>query len=263
MKNKTKWQLFLVTGLVVLLAGSVVACGEPTPSVVDDVCTLDTAVYPSGAGSVEPSGGTYARGTSVTLTANAYSGYEFSHWSRDASGSYSTYVITMDDDRYVVAVFIPQEAPPETTTLLADSFSMIARPFSEDAALDCWQKYFETDLDEAYEEFLSTVELPFCDCGIYCSDSFYLMADETVDIVVESEIPPSEEFDFCIMHGYGIERDICDVASWFEGWDTRRHGNAWETTVTFHPDKAGRYQLQFVNTSGRPLWCEYTVSLIE
>jgi len=69
--------------------------------------TLTTLV--GGEGSIEsvPSGGTYAEGTSVELTAIPSSGWEFSHWTNGfQSVGDNPYTIEMTQDRQLKAVFI-------------------------------------------------------------------------------------------------------------------------------------------------------------
>ena len=68
---------------------------------------LSTSVSPSGSGSISlnPSGGVYDEGTSVTLTAQAASGYVFDHWNGDASDTSPTKTITMNSDKSVTAYF--------------------------------------------------------------------------------------------------------------------------------------------------------------
>ena len=78
--------------------------------------TLSTSANPSAGGSISPSGGTYADGTSVSLTATAASGYRFDHWSGDASGSTTTVNITMNGNKSVTATFIKVY----TLTILVD-----------------------------------------------------------------------------------------------------------------------------------------------
>ena len=71
--------------------------------------TLTTSVDPSGSGYVtlNPSGGTYAAGTQVTITAHPYSGYGFDFWSGDASGTSTSVTITiMESNKSVTAHFI-------------------------------------------------------------------------------------------------------------------------------------------------------------
>jgi hypothetical protein len=68
--------------------------------------TLTTSVSPSGGGSVSPSGGTYAAGSQVTLTAMPASGYSFSDWGGDASGSQNPITITMNSNKSITAYFV-------------------------------------------------------------------------------------------------------------------------------------------------------------
>ena len=76
--------------------------------------SLSTSISPSGSGSVSADpppncgGGQYTAGTQVQLTANPASGYNFSDWSGDASGSANPITITMDGDKSVTANFTHQ-----------------------------------------------------------------------------------------------------------------------------------------------------------
>lgn len=73
-------------------------------------CEFGTTEYTltirtNGNGSVSPSGGTYDEDTTVTLTATAASGWEFTGWSGNASGTSRTIQVTMDANKTVVANF--------------------------------------------------------------------------------------------------------------------------------------------------------------
>ncbi|MBN2166861.1 MAG: carbohydrate-binding protein [Marinilabiliaceae bacterium] len=76
--------------------------------------TLTTNV--NGSGSVSPSGGSYASGSSVSLTATPASGYVFSNWSGDVSGSSNPATVTMNSNKAVTAVFTQSgnTTPPVT-----------------------------------------------------------------------------------------------------------------------------------------------------
>ena len=69
--------------------------------------TLARAVEPVGSGAVTllPPGGIYVAGTNVTLTALPAPGFEFDHWSGDASAAEVAVVVTMDGDRALTAHF--------------------------------------------------------------------------------------------------------------------------------------------------------------
>jgi hypothetical protein len=69
--------------------------------------THDLTISINGQGSISPSEGTheYPGGTQVTVNVSAISGWEFDHWSGDATGTSPTIVITMDSDKHVTAYF--------------------------------------------------------------------------------------------------------------------------------------------------------------
>jgi uncharacterized repeat protein (TIGR02543 family) len=69
--------------------------------------TLTTSVSPYNGGSVSksPNKSAYNSGEQVTLTVMAYSGYQFSSWSGDATGANSTIYITMNSNKTVTANF--------------------------------------------------------------------------------------------------------------------------------------------------------------
>jgi hypothetical protein len=70
--------------------------------------TLTVNVNPLGSGLVSrnPDKATYFVGEQVALTATANSGYSFSNWSGDGSGTEGSTVITMNSDKTVVANFV-------------------------------------------------------------------------------------------------------------------------------------------------------------
>ncbi len=85
--------------------------------------TLSSNVSPVGTGSISasPNKATYDHGESVSVTANAGTGFQFSHWSGDIGGanaSATTISLTMDQDRSITANFIdgPTEITYEGTT---------------------------------------------------------------------------------------------------------------------------------------------------
>jgi uncharacterized repeat protein (TIGR02543 family) len=88
--------------------------------------TLSAAVSPLGTGSItintpsNCSGGQYASGTTVSLTANPISGYSFSSWSGDASGSANPTTVTLTTNRSVTANFVgtgPTSTPLPVATI--------------------------------------------------------------------------------------------------------------------------------------------------
>jgi hypothetical protein len=69
----------------------------------------------AAGGYVEPGSGDYARYTTLTLTAHPYSGYKFTSWGGDCSGTSPTCSLYMDSDKYVEAYFEP--VPVATATI--------------------------------------------------------------------------------------------------------------------------------------------------
>ena len=85
---------------------------DPLVHTVGD-CTeqflLETGVYSSGSGTIikDPDQASYRSNSQVSLTADAASGYEFSHWGGDLSGSENPVTLTMNSDKTVNAHFTP------------------------------------------------------------------------------------------------------------------------------------------------------------
>jgi tricorn protease-like protein len=82
------------------------------------IFVLSTSASPSEGGTLSPSGANgYIFGAQVPVTASPNSGYTFSNWSGDCTGSGSC-LVTMDSDKNVAAVFnaIPTPAPGPATT---------------------------------------------------------------------------------------------------------------------------------------------------
>jgi len=74
----------------------------------------------NGQGTTNPIQGThtYDEGTQVTVTANPVSGWEFDHWSGDASGSSNPINITMNNNKSITAHFEKEQMPPATVKVL-------------------------------------------------------------------------------------------------------------------------------------------------
>jgi hypothetical protein len=104
--SKNRLAGIIVSCTVIIVAAVVLLVLKPwegTPST--ETYTLATSISPSGAGSISPSGGEYALGVQVTLTANPASGYTFDHWSGSASGITPTITVTMNSDESLTANF--------------------------------------------------------------------------------------------------------------------------------------------------------------
>ncbi len=82
-----------------------------------DTNTLSTTTVGSGTITLDPPTGTYDYGTSVGLTAVPATGWHFTGWSGDLSGSQNPESILMDADKSVTATFAVDTNTLSTTTV--------------------------------------------------------------------------------------------------------------------------------------------------
>ena len=89
--------------------------------------TISASVDPSGSGSISGNSGTYSYGDTVSLTATAASGYDFSEWTENGTtvSSNSTYSFTATQDRTLIAVFVVS-APRYTVQVALDPDSSVS-----------------------------------------------------------------------------------------------------------------------------------------
>jgi hypothetical protein len=66
---------------------------------------LQTSVYPVGAGTITPSNGTYANGTSLSLLATANFPYAFTNWIETDNNNFNPTMVTINSDKSVTANF--------------------------------------------------------------------------------------------------------------------------------------------------------------
>ena len=94
----------------------------------NDPCgySLNIDINPSGGGTVNknPDKSTYSHGEQVELTASANSGYAFSHWSGDASGTNNPVTVTMDGNKSVTANYAI-ELPTISVTPSSHDFGQV------------------------------------------------------------------------------------------------------------------------------------------
>ncbi len=78
-----------------------------TATLTSPIETMTVNINPTGAGSVtkSPDKATYVYGDTVQLTATANSGYTFSNWSGDVTGSTNPVTVTMNGNKNVTANF--------------------------------------------------------------------------------------------------------------------------------------------------------------
>jgi uncharacterized repeat protein (TIGR02543 family) len=95
--------------------------------------TLTVNVTGQGSVAASPAGGSYASGTSVTLTATASTGYHFTSWSGDITGTTNPATIVMTSNKTVTALF-----EVNSTTGCTNPVT-ISIPFTKDGAgTFCW-----------------------------------------------------------------------------------------------------------------------------
>jgi len=77
--------------------------------------THNLTISINGQGSISPGEGEYEypSGTQVAINVSPIFGWDFDHWSGDATGTSPTIIITMDSDRHVTAYFEDPNSPPE------------------------------------------------------------------------------------------------------------------------------------------------------
>jgi pectin methylesterase-like acyl-CoA thioesterase len=87
---------------------------------------LTTVVTPAGAGTVAPSGGTFNKGQSITLSATRSFGYQFKEWQDENGNTLSSanpYTFTLNSDKTIKAVFSALTTYDFTLNKLGDGAS--------------------------------------------------------------------------------------------------------------------------------------------
>jgi endoglucanase len=97
--------------------------------------TLQTSTTGSGSIALNPTGGNYNAGVSVTATATPSAGYRFVNWSGEATGTANPATIMMDGNKSVTAIF---EATGNNTGACANPVP-VTLPFSHNGVGEfCW-----------------------------------------------------------------------------------------------------------------------------
>lgn len=98
----------------------------------DSRFSLSTSISPDNSGSVSPSSGTFDEGASVTLEANAASGFEFVDWTGDIQSTDNPLSFTIDSDTELTANFRQLAESRYTMNLtISDSLVSIDRQFGQ------------------------------------------------------------------------------------------------------------------------------------
>ena len=118
-------------------------------TLIPDTYNLTTDAE-NGSISLSPPGGVYDNGTLVTLTATPDTGYQFSAWSGDLSGSENPTSIPMDSNKTVTAVMT--QIPSYSLTLNATNGTINPDP-AESTYLEGTEVILTASPDEGYEFF--------------------------------------------------------------------------------------------------------------
>jgi internalin A len=128
--------------------------------------TLTVTVDPVGAGTVtiNPDKSAYESGDNVTLDPQPASGYVFSNWSGDLSGSDNPAGVTMDCDKNVIAHFVIDPAPGEVVNIPDANLEGIIRAAIQKPGGDILKTDMEsiTALDGVMKGIVSISGLEYC-----------------------------------------------------------------------------------------------------
>ena len=91
--------------------------------------TLTAEIVGQGTVTKSPNSATYASGTVVNLTATPASGYVFSGWSGDVSGTSPTVAVTMNGNKSVTAAFTQITSTPAAELVVNGNFSSGTTPW--------------------------------------------------------------------------------------------------------------------------------------
>ena len=105
--------LWLALAVVSLTFNLACGGGGGTTPPADGPFTLTVTAPSNGTIALSPSGGSYAKGTVVTVTATPASGYDFTAWTGALSGTTNPATVTMDADKTVGATFTLQSGGDE------------------------------------------------------------------------------------------------------------------------------------------------------
>ncbi|MCP4168040.1 MAG: S8 family serine peptidase [Chloroflexi bacterium] len=119
----------------------------------DQFCyTLTISANPSDGGSVNAglappncAGGKYTRGTVVELTATANTGYSFSNWGEDASGSANPVSVIMNGNKSVTANFILHPEIVSDLTLIVQNNNASLQWLHKDSTVQHYEVYRSTN----------------------------------------------------------------------------------------------------------------------
>jgi len=105
-------------------------------------CQLTASVLPGGAGSVSPGNGTWHKtGSVISVSANRNTGYDFSDWSGDLTGSANPASLTMSTPKSVTANFLARNVSVTVgTSPVGRSFRVDGTTYTSTPSPFSWQE---------------------------------------------------------------------------------------------------------------------------
>lgn len=97
------------------------SCSKETPAPAEVTYTLIASA--SNGGTVDPTRGTYAKNTTVAITATPNTDYVFSHWTGNANGNNNPLSLSMSGNKSIQANFIQRQFALEVNVLGEGSVS--------------------------------------------------------------------------------------------------------------------------------------------
>lgn len=207
---------------------------------VDAVATYSlTLSANNGYISKSPNQARYDAGTSVRITANAYPGYVFSHWSGDASGGNSKVYVTMNGNKSVTAHF--------TADTSIGSLQVLIEPPEVVAAGALWNTYPLLGWFETYEQLDNLEPKRYY---INCSDVYgWTKPEEVVTDVVGGGVTYATAT-YQPIPG-SVQVTIQPAAAAAAGAKWRLNAGVWRASGEVAGGvQAGNYTVEFLPVSG-------------
>ena|GEM_PF-5495312 len=123
---------------------------DDNPDVFSEVERFTLVATTIGAGTVQPSSGTFEDGEEVALTALPDSGWRFDRWEGDASGTDAILTLTVVADTIVVARFVKVPEPDDAQTTNGDA--------EESSTIDPGSGFDSAPLVELGSDDVATIE---------------------------------------------------------------------------------------------------------
>jgi hypothetical protein len=220
---------------------------------------LDISISPSGStqiynlttsainGSVSPSGGTYYKGTQLTLKAIPDSGYTFVNWSGDTTSPNNPVIIPVSSNKSVIANFIEKPKYNLITTAINGSVTPSVGTFYDGTVVELtaipdegfkfinWSGDIASTNNPVSVTFNSnkSVTANFShravgDCeGLQNAD--YLGAGNSMGVTVTTNSDDDEAMGIQTVNGSGLTGGKTHDASWAAGWLSPEVTGAWIT----------------------------------